>query len=100
MRITPIVLPTSSSSTSAEAPGAPAQSNSTAAWKPSAKTCAYFDTGPEFVPVLLRQRDHAKAHDQTDRPRLTTSSELRLPGSVDTYLEGVSPEWSVHVNIE
>ena len=34
------------------------------------ETCAYFDTGPEFVPVLLRQRDHARAHRQTDRARL------------------------------
>ncbi len=34
------------------------------------ETCAYFDTGPEFVPVLLRQRDHAKAHRQTDRAHL------------------------------
>ena len=32
------------------------------------ETCAYFRTGPEFVPVLLRQRDHARDHDQT-RPR-------------------------------
>ncbi|HEY5272305.1 MAG TPA: hypothetical protein VIJ34_03615 [Acidimicrobiales bacterium] len=24
------------------------------------ETCAYFKTGPEFVPVLLRQRDHAR----------------------------------------
>jgi site-specific recombinase XerD len=31
------------------------------------ETCAYFDTGPEFVPVLLRQRDHAKAHGQQQR---------------------------------
>jgi hypothetical protein len=29
--------------------------------------CAYFQTGPEFVPVLLRQRDHARAHGQSDR---------------------------------
>ena len=34
------------------------------------ETCAYFRTGPEFVPVLLRQRDHAKAHGQTDRVAL------------------------------
>jgi len=34
------------------------------------ETCAYFDTGPEFVPVLLRQRDHAKAHRQPERARL------------------------------
>ena len=34
------------------------------------ETCAYFETGPEFVPVLLRQRDHARAHRQTDRAKL------------------------------
>ena len=34
------------------------------------ETCAYFDTGPEFVPVLLRQRDHARTHRQNDRVEL------------------------------
>ena len=34
------------------------------------ETCAYFKTGPEFVPVLLRQRDHARAHQQPDRVAL------------------------------
>jgi site-specific recombinase XerD len=34
------------------------------------ETCAYFDTGPEFIPVLLRQRDHARTHQQTDRAKL------------------------------
>ena len=34
------------------------------------ETCAYFDTGPEFVPVLLRQRDHARDHQQPDRVAL------------------------------
>ena len=34
------------------------------------ETCAYFDTGPEFVPVLLRQRDHARTHGQTHRAAL------------------------------
>jgi site-specific recombinase XerD len=34
------------------------------------ETCAYFRTGPEFVPVLLRQRDHALKHGQTDRAAL------------------------------
>jgi site-specific recombinase XerD len=37
------------------------------------ETCAYFDTGPEFVPVLLRQRDHAHAHQQPDRAALYDS---------------------------
>jgi hypothetical protein len=36
------------------------------------ETCAYFRTGPEFVPVLLRQRHHAKSHGQHDRERLYT----------------------------
>ena len=34
------------------------------------ETCAYFKTGPEFVPVLLRQRDHARDHGQSDRAAL------------------------------
>jgi site-specific recombinase XerD len=34
------------------------------------ETCAYFKTGPQFVPVLLRQRDHARTHRQTDRATL------------------------------
>ena len=34
------------------------------------ETCAYFRTGPEFVPVLLRQRDHARKNGQEDRTQL------------------------------
>ena len=34
------------------------------------ETCAYFATGPEFTPVLLRQRDHAREHGQHDREQL------------------------------
>jgi site-specific recombinase XerD len=34
------------------------------------ETCAYFSTGPEFVPVLIRQRDHARQHNQPDRATL------------------------------
>ena len=34
------------------------------------ETCAYFRTGPEFVPVLIRQRDHARAHQQAGRAAL------------------------------
>ena len=34
------------------------------------ETCAYFKTGTKFVPVLLRQRDHARAHSQPDRAAL------------------------------
>ncbi len=34
------------------------------------ETCSYFATGPEFVPVLLRQRDHARDHHQPERATL------------------------------
>ena len=34
------------------------------------ETCSYFQTGPEFVRVLLRQRDHARDHHQPDRAAL------------------------------
>jgi len=30
------------------------------------ETCVHFDTGPEFVPVLLRQRDHAAERHQAN----------------------------------
>jgi integrase len=35
--------------------------------------CGFFDTGPEFTPVLLRQRDHATERDQHDRVKLYTA---------------------------
>ena len=34
--------------------------------------CTFFETGPEFVPVLLNQRDHATANHQTERARILT----------------------------
>jgi site-specific recombinase XerD len=34
------------------------------------ETCAYFRTGPQFLPILTRQRDHAHDHGQTDRATL------------------------------
>ena len=34
------------------------------------ETCAYFRTGPEFLPILTRQRDHARDHGQSDRATL------------------------------
>lgn len=36
------------------------------------ETCAYFRTGAEFLPILVRQRDHAQDHRQTDRAELFT----------------------------
>jgi site-specific recombinase XerD len=34
------------------------------------ETCAYFRTGTQFLPVLARQRDHARDHGQADRAAL------------------------------
>ncbi len=36
------------------------------------ETCAYFRTGPEFLPILTRQRNHAREHGQKDRADLFT----------------------------
>ena len=37
------------------------------------ETCAYFRTGPEFLPILTRQRDHAEDHGQAGRAALFDS---------------------------
>lgn len=42
------------------------------------ETCVHFQTGPEFVPVLLRQRDHAADRDQTGRQVLFDEILTRL----------------------
>ena len=34
------------------------------------ETCAYFRTSTEFLPILVRQRDHARDHGQKDRAAL------------------------------
>jgi len=34
------------------------------------ETCAYFRTGTEFLPILIRQRDHARDHGHADRTAL------------------------------
>jgi len=34
------------------------------------ETCAYFRTGTEFPPILVRQRDHARDHGQAERTAL------------------------------
>ena len=45
------------------------------------ETCAYFKTGPEFVPVLLRQRDHANDHHQPDRAAIFDNLLDRITGT-------------------
>lgn len=44
------------------------------------ETCAYFHTGAEFTPVLLRQRDHARDHDQPDRAAIFDGLLERVAG--------------------
>jgi hypothetical protein len=44
------------------------------------ETCAYFNTGSEFIPVLIRQRDHAREHNQPDRAALFDNLLDRLAG--------------------
>jgi hypothetical protein len=34
------------------------------------ETCDYFRTGAQFIPVLVRQRDHARDHGQAGRAAL------------------------------
>lgn len=34
------------------------------------ETCAYLQTGAEFIAVVIRQRDHARQHNQPDRAAL------------------------------
>src|SRR5690348_7324640 len=35
------------------------------------ETCAYFRTGTQFLPILTRQRDHARDHGQAERAALS-----------------------------
>jgi hypothetical protein len=37
------------------------------------ETCAYIRTGTEFLPILARQRDHAREHGQAGRAELFTT---------------------------
>ena len=55
------------------------------------ETCAYFATGPEFVPVLLRQRDHARDHHQTDRAALFDTLIERAENTLLTAITRITP---------
>lgn len=57
------------------------------------ESCVHFATGPEFAPVLLRQRDHAAARSQT---RLVTIFEglLKDLGAPDEGRQGYAGEGS------
>jgi len=41
--------------------------------EPACETCSYFQTSVEFKPTLVRQRDHAADHGQTERAALFES---------------------------
>ena len=43
------------------------------------ETCSYFQTTIEFKPTLIRQRDHARQHGQTDRAAIFDTILHRLP---------------------
>ena len=42
------------------------------AYESICERCGFFDTGPQFVTILTRQRDHANDRDQSDRATLFT----------------------------
>jgi len=46
------------------------------------ETCAYFRTGTQFLPILTRQRDHARDHQQADRAALFDGLITRIEGQV------------------
>ena len=47
--------------------------------------CGFFETGPEFIPILRRQREHAVDHDDLDRADLFDGL---LSGIVDDRSNG------------
>lgn len=57
------------------------------------ETCVHFDTGPEFQPVLLRQRDHAAEREHT---QLVTVYD-RLLDRIETD-DGPSPTYAGEAN--
>jgi hypothetical protein len=48
------------------------------------ETCTFFQTGIEFRPTLLRQRDHAEQHHQTHRVNLFDQLLTRIDDRVDS----------------
>jgi hypothetical protein len=49
--------------------------------------CGFFETGPQFVPILRKQRDHAADNDQHDRAQLFTA----LLDGIDENDTGIAP---------
>jgi site-specific recombinase XerD len=53
------------------------------------ETCAYFRTGTQFLPILIRQRDHARDHGQDERTAL-------FNGLIDRAGQDASPSGKEH----
>ena len=53
------------------------------------ETCAYFRTGTQFLPILIRQRDHARDHGQDERTAL-------FDGLIDRAGQDASPSGKEH----
>ena len=53
------------------------------------ETCAYFRTGTQFLPILIRQRDHARDHGQDERAAL-------FNGLIDRASQDTSPSGKEH----
>ena len=49
---------------------APGRSPSDCSFESACERCNFFETGPQFIPILRRQRDHAAEHDQAQRADL------------------------------
>lgn len=52
------------------------------AYESICERCGFFDTGPQFVTILTRQRDHATNHHQPDRAELFTNIINNLDNTV------------------
>ena len=55
------------------------------------ESCAYFKTGPEFVPVLIRQRDHARKQPKRPRQALRRPPRTSHPGDHLTPITRITP---------
>jgi len=64
--------------------------------KSARETCAYFQTGPDFVPVLIRQRDHARDHNQPERQALFDDLLDRVASEVLDKDHRSSASFAVH----
>ena len=53
--------------------------------------CTFFETGPQFIPILRRQRDHADEQEQTGRAELFSTSSRTSTGAAECGSIAPSP---------